>query len=90
MVIMEEDYDERLFSDVMESVYLKLRQHIQRELQTNPYAIIRTRWLKKLLQGRRGIQFIIKRLSREYDVIKMGSWYVVKPKTNKSKREEES
>ncbi len=85
VVIMEEDYDERLFSDVVENIYLKLRQHIQRELQTNPYAIVRIRWLKKLLQGRRGIQFIIKRLSREYDVTKMGSWYVVRPKTNKSK-----
>lgn len=87
---MEEDYDEKLLSDIMENVFLKLRQHIQQELRTNPYAIIRTRWLKRLLQGRRGVQFIIKRLSKEYDVTKVGSWYVVKPKTNKPRREEES
>ncbi len=88
MVVMEENYDEKLFSDVVENVYVKLKKHIENELKTNPYAIVRIRWLKKLLQGRRGAQFILKRLSREYSVTRMGSWYIIRPKNNdkKSKR----
>ncbi len=82
---MEENYDEKLFSDVVENVYVKLKRHIERELETNPYAIVRVRWLKKLLQGRRGAQFILKRLSREYNVTKMGSWYIVRPKNTDKK-----
>jgi len=83
----EEDFDEELFSDIVENVYIKLKKRIEKELESNPYAIVRIRWLKRMLQGRRGAQFILKRLAREYDITKMGSWYVVRPKTDrKSKR----
>jgi len=82
---MEEGFDETLISDIMESVYIKLRRYIEKELESNPYAVVRLRWLKKLLQGRRGIQFLLKRLSREYDVTKMGSWYIVRPKESSKK-----
>ncbi len=82
---MGENFEERLFSDIVENIYMKLRKHIEKELEDSPYAIVRIRWLKKMLQGRRGIQFILKRLSREYRITKMGSWYVVRPKTEEKK-----
>ncbi len=83
---MEEDFDEELFSDIVESVYIKLKRYIEKELESNPYAIVRSRWLKRLLRGRRGAQFILKRLAREYNITRMGSWYVVRPKTNKKSK----
>jgi len=85
LVVMmeEEDFSDKLFSDIIENVYIKLKRHIERELETNPYAIVRVRWLKKMLQGRRGAQFILRRLSKEYSITKMGSWYIIRPKSDK-------
>lgn len=77
---MEDDFEEHLFSDLLEEVYTKLKKKIENELRNQPYAIVRLRWLKKELRGRRGIQYIIRRLSREYSVVKMGSWYVIRRK----------
>jgi len=80
---MESEFDENLFSDVLDKVYERVRRKVEEELKQNPYAIIRIRWLKRELRGQRGMQFIIKRLSKEYNVRKMGSWLVITPREGK-------
>ena len=77
---MASEFDENLFSDVLEKVYKRVKEKVETELKNSPYAVIRIRWLKKELKGQRGMQFIVKRLSQEYNVRKMGSWLIITPR----------
>lgn len=77
---METEFNEDLFSDILGRIYRRVKNKVEEELRQGPYAIIRIRWLKKELRGQRGMQFIVKKLSQEYNVKRMGSWLIITPR----------
>ncbi|MCR8433054.1 MAG: hypothetical protein NDP13_02270 [Crenarchaeota archaeon] len=74
---MEPESDENSLSDLLGQVYKRLKERIEQELKHSPYAIVRLRVLKKELKGQRGLQFITRKLSKEYKIRKVGSWLIV-------------
>lgn len=74
---MGSELDEDSLSDILGQVYKRLREKIEQELKQSPYAVVRLRALKRELKGQRGLQFITRKLSREYKVRRVGSWLII-------------
>jgi len=77
-----EEIEIELDSDKLREVIIEIEtEAIKRFKSGEPYYIVRLRWLRKRLEGTRGVAFILRSLNKKFSVDKDGSWIVLRPKT---------
>ena len=76
-----EELEIELDSDKLRNVIRKIEtEALENFKRGEPYYIVRLRWLRKELEGTRGVAFILRSLNKKFSVDKDGSWIVLRPK----------
>ena len=76
-----EELEMRLDSDKLREVIKIIEEEALKKFREGePYYIVRLRWLRKQLEGTRGVAFILRNLNKKFSVDKDGSWIVLRPK----------
>lgn len=79
--VFMEELEMKLDSDKLREVIRKIEEEAQKKFaEGEPYYIVRLRWLRKKLEGTRGVAFILRNLNKKFSVDKDGSWIVLRPK----------
>lgn len=78
-----EEIELELDSDRLRRVIKKIEEDAKKSFENgSPYYIVRLRWLRKELEGTRGVAFILRSLNKKFAVDKDGSWIILRPKEN--------